>query len=410
MHRFAVFNNEFTTKELMKTFILLLNIIASVNFIIMTSILMFRKNNTVANRFLGLIIVIPVFSIITNLLLYLDQVQPVFFLLYLTYFFNFLFGPTIFIYFNIMFGRMPKFKWTYLPHFVPAIIAFLIMINFLFLNNEEELIMIENIKAGKDNLYLLFNIGSGLHVLGYLILGWRRKNQYFKEVQSFFTDIEETKYLWIKKFLQLFITLIVIILFAIVLTTILFPPEYIIYADIITTPIVSSCIYFYVLYAAFNKHIVFTNKEYKEYKEHLSDFNEYSKTSQEANKYGKSALTEKEKNEIEKQLSFFLKEKKVYLEKTLDLKSLSVQVGVSSHQLSQFINTSLNKSFYDLINEYRIEESKRLLMNPDLKNLKIEAIGEMAGFSSRTSFFSVFKKQLNLTPTGFRNTQTSTNL
>ena len=55
-----------------------------------------------------------------------------------------------------------------------------------------------------------------------------------------------------------------------------------------------------------------------------------------------------------------------------------------------------NKNFSLFINEYRIEEAKRIL---DSKSkLKIEVIAEMCGFNSNSTFYSVFKKITNTTP------------
>lgn len=367
----------------------------------MTSALMIRKNNTLANKSLAFIIAIPIFSILTNLLLYVDKIQPYFFLLYLTYFFNFLFGPAILSYFLIMFGRSIVFKWKQLFHFIPSVISLAIMVYFFFLSKEEERVMIKNIQNGEDDLYVLFNVAVLFHVIGYLVEGWRLQKNYVKDVSSYFTDIDTTKYNWVKNFLTVIILLTIIIFTIYVATAIFLPSSYLIFADILATPIITSIIYLYVLYAAFDNRVIFTNLEYKTYENQLSEFNTFSECNQEITKYGKSILEETEKKDICERLTYFLKEEKIYLEKTIDLKSLSEKVGVSSHQLSQCINSVFNQSFYDLINSFRVEEAKRLLLNTEFQNLKIEAIGNLAGFSSRTTFFTVFKKHVGLTPTGF---------
>lgn len=385
----------------MKIFIIVLNLFTAFNFILMTSILMFRKNNTTANKTLATIIGIPVFSIVTNLLLYLDCIEPVFFLLYLTYFFNFLFGPSILYYFNLMVGRQPKFRWVYVFHFIPAIAAIWIMIQNLFLSESEKQLLAASIKSGNDDLYIIFNLLGLLHVLTYLLIGWVQQKKFKKELSTYFSNQEVTKFSWIKNFLKLFIILTVLILTAYIGTAVFLPSDLIIYADIITTPIVTFCIYFYVLYSAFNHHVVFSSGEYFNYKNQLLDFNEF--TESETNKYAKSLLSEEDKQKIGTKLNFLLDEEKVFLNQTLDLKTLSIQVGVTPHQLSQYINSTFAKSFYDLINEYRVNEAKKMLISPEYQHLKIEAIGELAGFNSRASFFNVFKKHLKITPLGFKN-------
>ena len=86
----------------------------------------------------------------------------------------------------------------------------------------------------------------------------------------------------------------------------------------------------------------------------------------------------------------------------LNINKLANSIGVSSHQLSQFINRTYDKKFYDFINFYRVEEAKVLLTDTSKNNLKIEAIGEAAGFNSRATFFSVFKKFTGKTPSVFK--------
>ena len=82
--------------------------------------------------------------------------------------------------------------------------------------------------------------------------------------------------------------------------------------------------------------------------------------------------------------------------------SLSEIIGISSHQLSQCINRIYDKNFYDYINFHRVNEAKQLMQNSQYENFKIEVIGEKAGFNSRTTFFSVFKKFTGESPSAFK--------
>jgi AraC-like DNA-binding protein len=70
----------------------------------------------------------------------------------------------------------------------------------------------------------------------------------------------------------------------------------------------------------------------------------------------------------------------------------------------------MNKTFYDLVNGYRVEEAKRLLLNPNNRSFTILSVGFEAGFNSKTTFNTVFKKFTGLTPTDFRERQKQTQL
>lgn len=87
----------------------------------------------------------------------------------------------------------------------------------------------------------------------------------------------------------------------------------------------------------------------------------------------------------------------------LTLTSLAKQVNMSRNQLSEVINSSLGSNFYDFVNKYRIEEVKQLMNHSKYKNYTILAIAFEAGFPSKSTFNTVFKKFTGLTPSEYRN-------
>jgi AraC-like DNA-binding protein len=101
---------------------------------------------------------------------------------------------------------------------------------------------------------------------------------------------------------------------------------------------------------------------------------------------------------------------KLYQEPELTLQTLSDKLGVQSYQVSQAINEGLKKSFYELVNGYRVEEAKRLLLDPKNENYTILSVGFEAGFNSKTTFNTVFKRFTGFTPSEFREKQKETAL
>ena len=98
-------------------------------------------------------------------------------------------------------------------------------------------------------------------------------------------------------------------------------------------------------------------------------------------------------------------EEKLYQEAELTLHQLAERLQIPNYQVSQALNEGLKKNFYDLINGYRVEEAKRLLLDEKSRNYTILSIGFEAGFNSKTTFNTVFKKFTGLTPTEFRDKQ-----
>ena len=106
--------------------------------------------------------------------------------------------------------------------------------------------------------------------------------------------------------------------------------------------------------------------------------------------------------EIVSRVTEAMKTDKLYQEPELTLQSLAKRLGYPSYLVSQAINEGTKKNFYDLVNSHRVEEAKRLLLDIKNKNFTILSVGFEAGFNSKTTFNTVFKKFTGLTPTEFR--------
>ncbi|MBS1586447.1 MAG: helix-turn-helix transcriptional regulator [Bacteroidetes bacterium] len=118
-------------------------------------------------------------------------------------------------------------------------------------------------------------------------------------------------------------------------------------------------------------------------------------------KYQKSRLNDSESKKIAEKLIRMVEQEKLYLDPELTLANLSEKSGEPPFVISQVLNVALGKNFYELVNGYRVDAAKRLLANPDNQHLTILSIGFEAGFNSKTTFNSVFKKYTGQTPSEF---------
>jgi YesN/AraC family two-component response regulator len=84
------------------------------------------------------------------------------------------------------------------------------------------------------------------------------------------------------------------------------------------------------------------------------------------------------------------------------LSELAKKIGESPHHVSQVINEKLNKSFFELIASYRVEEAKRILSGDRKNKFTVEEVSEMVGYNSKTAFNNAFKKITGKTPSEFR--------
>jgi len=93
---------------------------------------------------------------------------------------------------------------------------------------------------------------------------------------------------------------------------------------------------------------------------------------------------------------------KPYLNSDLTLRELAGKLSMSTHNLSEILNTRLNQNFYDFINRYRVEEVKRKLAEKESENFSLIAIAFDSGFNSKSTFNTIFKKYTGTTPSQYR--------
>lgn len=93
-------------------------------------------------------------------------------------------------------------------------------------------------------------------------------------------------------------------------------------------------------------------------------------------------------------------EKELFLNPNFNLEEAAKELKVTKHILSQYVNEVLGKSFSSLIKEYRIEKAKKLLETET--NYTIENLGYDSGFTSKSTFFTAFKKTTGLTPAEYQ--------
>ncbi|MDY8137078.1 AraC family transcriptional regulator [Aquimarina sp. 2201CG5-10] len=107
-------------------------------------------------------------------------------------------------------------------------------------------------------------------------------------------------------------------------------------------------------------------------------------------------------NPTYKKLVSLMTKKKLYKNADISLDIIAERLGISPGYLSQVINKVTYKNFSEYINDYRIEEVKRMLLDSEFSRYTILSIGYEAGFNSKSVFYTVFKKQTGLTPKQFK--------
>ncbi|WP_350103477.1 helix-turn-helix domain-containing protein [Fulvivirga sp.] len=102
------------------------------------------------------------------------------------------------------------------------------------------------------------------------------------------------------------------------------------------------------------------------------------------------------------QITELMDTNQLYLDENLDLKKLSLHLSLDPNLVSYILNQHFSKNFYEFVNEYRVEEVKRRIMDSSSNHLTILGIALESGFNSKTSFNRVFKQLTGITPSQFQ--------
>lgn len=119
-------------------------------------------------------------------------------------------------------------------------------------------------------------------------------------------------------------------------------------------------------------------------------------------KYSRSSLSAgKSRNHLSR-LVKLMNEEKPHLDPAMSLPTLAGKLDISKEDLSQVINQQLDKNFKHFLNQYRIEEAKLRLVDPEENQFVLLKIAFDVGFNSKSAFNASFKKVTGISPSQYR--------
>jgi AraC-like DNA-binding protein len=217
---------------------------------------------------------------------------------------------------------------------------------------------------------------SGLVYITWSLMLWKKHNRNIKENFSY---TENINLIWLRNLIIGMAAIWLAVLFG------NFSDET--FGDALIFGAVSLYIFF-IGYYGIRQGVIFTDSTEKE----------GSSTGKTKEKYSKSPLNEDQSQSLLDRLLLFMEEEKPYLESKITLPQLANRFETNPNYLSQVINEKLNQNLYDFINGYRVEEFTKRLIQDDAQNYTLFGHAQNCGFSSKSSFHEVFKKQTGQTP------------
>lgn len=96
-----------------------------------------------------------------------------------------------------------------------------------------------------------------------------------------------------------------------------------------------------------------------------------------------------------------MREERPYLQPGCNLALLSKLINIPAHHLAYYFREEKQQPFNEYRNEWRIRHAKELIREGKAREMTLEAIGLLSGFSTRNTFYIAFKKAEGISPSVF---------
>jgi AraC-like DNA-binding protein len=357
----------------------------SVGFFLSLMLFFSRKGNMKANRYLSLLILffslLQIWDVLVQTRLLIEFPHMIMVLNPLL----FVLGPFVYFYVKALTSIEWKFEGKIVVHLIPAAVIYVFSVPVYLLGEQEKIRMISDAFLNrKFIIHPFFFVFGEIHILAYLFFSVRNLLEHSKSIKNNFSFTERLSLTWLRNLLIIFI--ILWLTFAIRV----FYHSKLIW-DI--SAFLALLTMYIVGYFGYNQPVIFQGSM----SETLPAFDK-----EEKKKYASSSLTDEEINDYLKKLRTLMDNEKIFQQNDLKLGDVAEKMNLPAYYVSQVINEKLGKSFYDFINEYRVEEVKRRFADKKYDHMTILAAGFDSGFNSKTAFYSAFKKNTGATPTEFK--------
>jgi AraC-like DNA-binding protein len=294
----------------------------------------------------------------------------------------FLIPPLLWFYTSELTGNKVKLSFYLILHFIPFLLIVIFSLTFRSINPESAFI------SFLDHHHRLINVGFWIIVVvqfsAYQLFIHKQWNAYQELMQQEVSNTENVDIAWVRFFMVVFLLIDLFFLFSLVAAIHLMDGMWL---RKITALVFSLSVFALGYKGILQKDI----------------FQRGAETKPEGpGVFLTNTVINKPDEELIKRLLSFMEEKKPYLDPELTLSTLAKELSISRSLLSQLINDGVGDNFYNFINKYRVEQVKKLMIDPQLKNYNMLGIALEAGFKSKSTFNLIFKRFTGLTPTEYR--------
>lgn len=299
-------------------------------------------------------------------------------------------GVMLYYYVSSVTNQFPKKKTIALIHLIPTIATLVYLIPMFMLPSEQKIEIFKS--GGKDYLVFQDVLLMGVFLSGIVYVIWSNLllRNHKKRIRDQFSNIEEVNLKWLQ-----FLTYGLGIVWSLIIIA---QNDELIFIG------VSVFVILIGFFGIQQKNIFLTQEiEYKIIEKEIIKTKIVEAVNQVEikEKYINSGLSKEKAEAYYKRLNTLIRQEKFYTNADLSLKDLASKLEIHPNYLSQIINEKENKTFYDYINTYRVNEFKKLIAIPKNQQFTLMAIAYDCGFNSKSSFNRYFKKITGETPSQY---------
>jgi len=296
-----------------------------------------------------------------------------------------LYGPLLFLYCSKVVFDTP-FKVSDLCHLSPLLLCYALNLDSLFVHHEAFRRWIVGASAPTQRLWLSEYILFGV-AIGYLMATAFLIKRYHQQASDTLSNFNPTIFLWlgvlVSSFIVIFLTKGIM--------------SFTNFATMTMVVLSDALIVLIILLIALTQwkspHFFVISRHGNDERALINDL-----TPQEEKNIG--AIDEGTRAAMFDELTKYIEQELSYRNSELSLAKLADSIGVSPHHLSEVLNKHAGQNFNHFINAYRVKEVCEKLNSSS--SIKVLDIAMQAGFSSKSTFNTIFKKFMGMTPSQYR--------
>lgn len=360
----------------------------------LAAVLARRKKDRVANRLLAALVGALSLMLLLGVLEMRWGLSSHPHLLALTAPLPFLFGPLLFLYVAALTRPAARFEVRWLFHGLPFAADVLFLLEGFYLKSgPEKLALAQAYLAGHGSPALdFFEVLQTVQATAYLFASWVALRRYARKIEGYYSDVERIDLRWLMGMVLAHAAVWSIVIAGRVLRTAGFAPEAL--QGLSQAVQVGSAL------------VVFATGYMSLWQPELFEKAQAAGAAEPARrplpKYQRNRVDDREAAELARKLTTHMRDRKPYRDGALTLQALADAVGATPHMLSQVLNLHLRKSFFFFVNSYRTDELMAALNDPAQSHRGVLELALEAGFNSKSTLNSFFKRYTGVTPTEFR--------